>query len=391
MNSHFNYYCLFKNRVDVSCIFLHYFPITQSKKTVSHAFSYGGNIPQSILLTYFKNSEITFLGGTMMFKSRTPLIRDKKGEILKNSITSLESVRIGGVKQWVLIRGADKNNPLLLFIHGGPGSGQIGFIRKYEQELEKHLIVVNWDQRGAGKSGRKIDPSTMNLAQFVEDTHELITYLLSRFGQEQLFLTGHSWGSILGVLTAQQYPESIHAYIGISQLVNIELNEQISYAFALERAKEANHQNAIAALSKIGAPPYQNFKAMMKQRKWLLKFLPMELSSSYLLRAIPSSKEYTLKDWFFFAKNVLSSNRALWNEFMAVDLFEKVPALDVPVYLCEGYHDYQAPFELAEQYIEQLRTPLKQIFWFEHSGHSPHISESKRFSEVCLYVKNTMM
>lgn len=326
-----------------------------------------------------------------MFKSRTPPIRDNKGRILKNSIASLEPVRIGGIKQWVLIRGADKNNPLLLFLHGGPGSAQIGFIRKYEQELEKHFIVVNWDQRGAGKSGRKIDPSTMNLAQFVEDTHELITYLLSRFGQEQLFLTGHSWGSILGVLTAQQYPESIHAYIGISQLVNIELNEQISYAFALERAKEANHQNAIAALSKIGAPPYQNFKAMMKQRKWLLKFLPMELSSSYLLRAIPSSKEYTLKDWFFFAKNVLSSNRALWNEFMAVDLFEKVPALDVPVYLCEGYHDYQAPFELAEQYIEQLRTPLKEIFWFEHSGHSPHISESKRFSEVCLYVKNTMM
>src|SRR5690625_153367 len=127
-----------------------------------------------------------------MFKSRTPPIRDNKGRILKNSIASLEPVRIGGIRQWVLMRGADKNNPLLLFLHGRPGSGQIGFIRKYEQELEKHFIVVNWDQRGAGKSGRKIDPSTMNLAQFVEDTHELITYLLSRFGQEQLFLTGHS-------------------------------------------------------------------------------------------------------------------------------------------------------------------------------------------------------
>jgi len=253
--------------------------------------------------------------------------------------------------------------------------------------LEKHFIVVNWDQRGAGKSGRKADSSTMNLTQFVEDTHELITYLLSRFGQKKLFLTGHSWGSILGVLTAHKHPENIYAYLGISQLVHIEWNEQISYAYALEKAREANHQKAIAALSKIGAPPYPNFKAMMEQRKWLLKFLPMELSSDYLLRAIPLSTEYRLIDWFFFFKNVLWSNKVLWDEFLAVNLFETVPALSVPVYLCEGSHDYQAPFELAEQYIERLKAPLKEIFWFEHSGHSPHLSESKRFSEVCLRIK----
>ncbi|MFA1819274.1 alpha/beta fold hydrolase [Virgibacillus oceani] len=322
-----------------------------------------------------------------MFKSWTPPIRDEEGKVMENSIAALESVWIGEIKQWVLIRGVNKNHPVLLFLHGGPGSAQIGFIRKYEQELEKHFIVVNWDQRGAGKSGRKVDSSTMNLTQFVEDTHELITYLLSRFGQKKLFLTGHSWGSILGVLTAQQHPKSIYAYLGISQLVNIELNEQISYAYAFEKAREANHQKAMTALSKIGAPPYPNFKAMMEQRKWLLKFLPMELSSDYLLRAIPLSTEYRLTDWFFFFKNVLWSNKVLWDEFLAVNLFEKVPALSVPVYLCEGSHDYQAPFELAEQYIEKLRAPLKEIFWFEHSGHSPHISESKRFSEVCLRIK----
>ncbi|WP_188456732.1 alpha/beta fold hydrolase [Virgibacillus oceani] len=326
-----------------------------------------------------------------MFKSRTPPIRDKKGAILENSMTTLEAVQIGGVKQWVLIRGENKDCPLLLFIHGGPGSAQIGFIRKYEQELEKHFIVVNWDQRGAGKSGKNINPSTMNLARFVEDAHELITYLLSRFGRKKLFLAGHSWGSILGTLTSQQYPDSIHAYIGISQLVHIDLNEQKSYAYALKRAREVNHQKAVSALSKIGKPPYPNFKVMMKQRKWLLKFIPEELSPDYLLRAIPSSTEYTLKDWYFFFKNVMKSNKMLWDEFLEVNLFDKVPEVDVPVYLCEGCYDYQAPFELAQQYLEQLHAPRKEIFWFKHSGHSPHISESKKFSDVCSYIKRVSL
>lgn len=322
-----------------------------------------------------------------MFKSRTPLIRDEKGIVKKNSMTTLEPVQIGGVKQWLLIRGANRNLPLLLFLHGGPGAAQIGFIRKFQQELENHFLVVNWDQRGAGKSGRNIIPSTMNLTRFVEDTHELIEYLLARFGQKKLFLTGHSWGSILGMLTAQQFPESIHAYIGISQLVNIDLNEQKSYDYALKRARETNHQKAIAALSKIGAPPYSNFQVMMKQRKWLLKFIPEELSSDYLLRAIPSSTEYTLKDWFFFYINVMKSNNMLWDEFLKINLFEKVPKVNVPVYLCEGCHDYQAPFEIAEQYVEQLSAPRKEIFWFKHSGPSPHISEPKRFSKVCSHIK----
>ncbi|MFD1412955.1 alpha/beta fold hydrolase [Oceanobacillus jeddahense] len=324
-----------------------------------------------------------------MFKSRTPKMLDEKGEVLENSVSILEPVQIAGIKQWILVRGEDQNCPLLLFLHGGPGSTQIGFIRKYEQALEKHFIVVNWDQRGAGKSGRKVDPSTMNLAQMVEDTNELITYLLSRFGKRTLFLAGHSWGSILGVLTTQKYPENITSYIGISQLVNMELNEQISYDYAVQRAQEAGHQKAIAALSKIGRPPYSNFKTMMKQRKWLIKFIPMELSSDYLLRAILSSTEYTLVDWYFFAKNILISNRLLWDEFMNVNLFEEVPQLSVPVYLCEGRHDYQAPFELAIQYIEKLNAPQKRIFWFEDSGHSPHISEPKQFSEICLHIKNT--
>ncbi|MFC4619513.1 alpha/beta fold hydrolase [Camelliibacillus cellulosilyticus] len=322
-----------------------------------------------------------------MFKSRTPKFNDKKGRELENSIAVLEPIRVGGIKQWVMIRGENQNKPLLLFLHGGPGSAQIGFIRPYEKALEKGFVVVNWDQRGAGKSVRGVNPQAMTIDQMVKDTHEVMTHLLSRFHREKLFLVGHSWGSVLGALVAKKYPDLLYAYVGVSQVVHMENNERLSYEYSVAKAREANHNKAIRSLTRIGEPPYPNFKAMMAQRKWVLKFSPMELSSFFLFKEVMFSKEYTLMDWLRYIRAVRRSHRLLWDEFLTVDLFKQVPALAVPTFFCEGRHDYQAPFELVEQYMTRLIAPYKKIFWFDRSAHSPHLSEPKRFAEVCQAIK----
>jgi pimeloyl-ACP methyl ester carboxylesterase len=174
-------------------------------------------------------------------------------------ISSLQQVTLGNVKQWILIRGEDTSNPILLFLHGGPGFPQMPFTHIDSRRLEKHLIVVNWDQRGAGKSYNDgaIPKETMTIEQFLSDTHELIRYLKARFSKDRLFLIGHSWGSILGLYTAYRHPDDLYAYIGMGQVVNMEESELISYHYTLERAREADDSDAIEILTKIGPPPYE--------------------------------------------------------------------------------------------------------------------------------------
>ncbi|QMV41125.1 alpha/beta fold hydrolase [Cohnella cholangitidis] len=207
----------------------------------------------------------------LYFPSWTPAIKDARGNKLPNSIAALEEVSLGGVKQSLLIRGNDKNNPILLFLHGGPGYPQIAYARKYQQRLEKDFIVVNWDQRGSGKSYHwNLTEEDMQVDKLVEDTRELTLYLTERFHQPKIFIAGHSWGSTLGALTVQRYPDNYYAYIGIGQVANSPLGELRSYEFALREARKSNNEKAIMELEAIGAPPYRNPRRdATLERKWV--------------------------------------------------------------------------------------------------------------------------
>ena len=146
----------------------------------------------------------------------------------------LEKVRIGGSDQWVLERSEDVDNPVVLYLHGGPGTSQLTSNRRNTRHLEKFFTVVNWDQRGAGKSYRAIsDAGRMNIGQFVADTRELTLYLLEKFGQERLVLVGHSWGTVIGALTVSAYPELYSCYVGIGQVANMAEGEAASYQWTL--------------------------------------------------------------------------------------------------------------------------------------------------------------
>lgn len=150
----------------------------------------------------------------------TAPIKDANREIIPRSIASLEKIKLGGMDQWILIRGNDVSNPVLLWLHGGPGAAQMPIAHHFDKNLEKDFIVVHWDQRGAGKSNPKdFDEQTMTFEQFITDAHELTQYLKRRFNTEKIYLVGHSWGTQLGIKMVQLYPEDYFAYIGIGQAV----------------------------------------------------------------------------------------------------------------------------------------------------------------------------
>ena len=143
-----------------------------------------------------------------------------------DGINRLEAVELGGVKQWISIRGKNPNAPLLLFLHGGPGSANIAKLRIQTPELEKHFIVVQWDQRGAGKSFSPFaNAAALTREQYVSDAHELVGWLKQRFGVEKIYLMGFSWGTVLGLTLASQYPDDFAAFIIVSEVVDYQTAE----------------------------------------------------------------------------------------------------------------------------------------------------------------------
>jgi pimeloyl-ACP methyl ester carboxylesterase len=329
-----------------------------------------------------------------MFRSRTPQFKDAKGRILENSIATIESIRLGEVDQTIMIRGKDMSHPILLFLHGGPGWAQIGYARHVQSELEKHFIVVNWDQRGSGKSqSNEIRGTGMTIEQLVQDAGELISFLLERFGKKKLFLVGHSCGSVLGALVAQKYPEWIHAYIGVGQFTEVERAQTIAYRHLLIHARQTRKRRAIRELTQIGYPPYKDWRELSVHLKWLTRFGGFMRSKSFFRFLVKGffSPEYTLSDWLRYPAGIRFSRDFLCSEIWNVNLFEQVPELKVPVYFCVGRYDFMSQHELQEQYINHLTAPSKELVWFEKSAHCPHLEEPAAFRILCLRAKDESM
>jgi pimeloyl-ACP methyl ester carboxylesterase len=314
----------------------------------------------------------------------------------KKGIDALEEITLGSVKQWILMRGEDVANPILLFLHGGPGFCEMPHTHIDSPRLEKHFIVVNWDQRGSGKSfDPNIPKETMNVEQFLSDTHELILMLRKRFSKDQVFLIGHSWGSVLGLYTAYRHPEFLHAYIGMGQLVNAKEGEMISYQYTVEKAKEAGDEKAIKMLEKIGPPPYKGgYQSLGTQRMLLARFggSMRNISFSDLVKIRESSPFYTKANNANFMKAFMQTISAMWDEVMEVNFFKDVPELQVPVYFFTGRCDYQVPFELLERYFAVLKAPHKEIVWFENSCHTPNLSDPEGYQDrlINLVLKTTL-
>lgn len=303
-----------------------------------------------------------------------------------DSVAELTMVEINGSKQALLIRGESRRNPILLFLHGGPGSAQIAFARKYMQELERDYVVVNWDQRGAGLSySSQVPKESMTIDQFIEDTRAVTELLLERFGQERLFLVGHSWGTVLGTLTAARYPHLFHAYVGMGQVASMGDNEAVSYRFVLEAARQSGNTKAIRELERIGPPPYRNLmRDTGVQRKWLRRFggFMRQGGIGKLILESLLSPECTLPDLVRLGRGMTFTLENMFEAMLAVNLPVQVPRLEVPVTYILGRYDRNTPFELAVDYFNRLSAPSKELFWLENSAHGLWMEEPREFARV---------
>lgn len=330
--------------------------------------------------------------------AHTPRIVDENGNTPENSIAELRELEFNGRKQWISMRGRDKNAPVLLFLAGGPGGTQMAAVRHELAELEKHFVVVNWDQPGSGKSyyAEKINEITPQT--YIQDGHALTEYLKERFSKEKIYLIGESWGSALGIFLVDRYPESYHALIGTGQMVDFAETERMDYAKALENAQSRGDTAIVKKLMENGRPPYYGKDVTWKSAVYL-NYLSAYMAEDpeirnpgyNTIRDICSS-EYGLLDKINFFRGIVNTYNDVYQQLYTIDMRKDYTRLDVPVYFFLGRHDVNAPTVLAGEYMQVLDAPEKGIVWFEHSGHSPWINETEKFvKEVlsCFLVSET--
>ncbi len=306
-----------------------------------------------------------------------------------DAISSLEVGELGGIEQWITIRGRNSSNPVLLWLHGGPGLTEIPHLR-LQKELESSFIVVNWDQRGAGKSfAEGLSCSDLSIDGFVEDARELALYLIDRFGKKKIYLLGHSWGAMIGMLLVHRNPELFHAFVSVGQPVHDHRAEEVALDYVKETAQRLGVAEAERELSGLSYP-YKNREARLVQRKWLMQFGGMIWKKRHLLdcvfdpRGCYTVPEYTEKDWEGRARGLYSSYRCLETEIEEFDLFELVRSVKIPVFFFLGAHDYQVPFPVSVEYFEYLDAPSKEIVWFRESAHFPHMEETEKFHSLVI-------
>lgn len=322
-----------------------------------------------------------------LLPAKTSLIKED-GKVVSNSIAEITKVKIGGIDQYLMIRGNNIDNPVIFFIHGGPGQSEIGYIREYQKQLEKKFTVVRWDQRGAGLSNLKdINNENLSLDKLVSDTHEITDYLIKIFNQPKILLAAHSWGTIIATNVVNQTPEKYLAYIGVGQYVAVDEGEKISYLYTLEEGKKQNNKEVISKLEEIGNPPYS--KDDFFERAQCLSMLggvfksepEISMGKSFLF-----SREYDLLTKLNYQKNGMNSSKILIEDMFKVNFLKNVKELKVPTYFIMGKYDYFTPTQLVKKFYEQLKAPKKKLIIFENSAHMPQLEEHDRFNNTIITI-----
>lgn len=309
----------------------------------------------------------------------------------EQGVDLLLSVELGGMEQWITLRGDDRNNPLLLWLHGGPGSSQMPVAHEYDSLLEKEFVVVHWDQRGAGKSNpRDFNEGTMSQNRFVQDCHELTLYLKRTWHRDSIYLLGHSWGSQLGVLTARRYPEDYRAYIGLSQVVDPLEAHVLGEHWLRETLRSQGKKRDLKKLDRLDGPPYHDHGDFVTFIKMVDRYGgSFDVPMGRLARIALASPYYSLSDLGRWIKGANRGSGPMWKEALAFSTFRDVPLLDLPVFIIAGANDWNTPAELAESWSRSVESPKGcEFILFPQAAHTPCFADPVRFAAVLSEIKS---
>lgn len=312
--------------------------------------------------------------------------------VTPNGVQETFEATLGGARQVVNVRGSDRANPILIFVHGGPGAVEMPFAWAFQRPWEDIFTVVQYDQRGAGRSYPLNDPATlaptMTVERYRDDAVELIELLGKRYGKRKVVLMGHSWGSVVGLSVAVKRPDLLYAYVGVGQGIDFREGERAGMAWTRAKALAAGDKETVAAIDALAPYPQGEF-TIAKADGWRKYAIPY----GSLMYAKPDlnlyfqtprlSPEYSEADRKAWGQGSAFSVTTLWPRLADVS-FMKVKTMDVPLVFLLGRHDYTVPSPVAARWFGQVEAPSKKLVWLEHSAHMPMVEEPGHFFAALL-------
>jgi pimeloyl-ACP methyl ester carboxylesterase len=306
---------------------------------------------------------------------------------VKRPINLEEYVPINGIRQFLYHLGTSDANPVMLFLHGGPGSAESLFTMAFQEKWEEIFTVVHWDQRGTGKTLTKNPDKLPNIDLLLTDLFEVIQYLKMKYHKQRIVILGHSWGSVLGSVFIRKHPEEAAYYIGVAQVINMLENEQVGYNKVKELI-ERSDQKSLKKLESIGEYPgtriifnREFLKKCEKVRQLQGKYkLAMKIDLGIWITVF-KSPIFRFSDIIAFLK-IFKANAHLHQFLGDFNLNAETANYKVPIYYILGGNDWQAPYIIAQQYFEEIEAPNKGIFIIPDAGHMTMMDQPDLFYEA---------
>jgi pimeloyl-ACP methyl ester carboxylesterase len=276
------------------------------------------------------------------------------------------AIPVGGISQWITLKGSDDRAPVLLFLHGGPGNSVMSYADRFTTGLQERFVVVQWDQRESGKTAKlNHSDKLLTVSLMTSDAVAVVRYLCGRFKQEKIYVAGHSWGGFLALQVADQVPQLLHACIASAPMINQVESEVRTLEWLLRNAREKKNTEAIVELEKVKIP-FETGDQLYFHRRWL-----------QLAEGKNSISRGFVNRW---AKTWLP----MFNEASRMNLFGLVPQIRCPVYFLVGSNDRQADSRITEDYFRAVQAEKKDLIWFTKSGHNLNLTESEKFQATII-------
>ncbi len=329
---------------------------------------------------------LVFLGVVAFFMIRpasTAPIVGSDGRPLEGSVAELALVDINGQQQGLMIRGRSADNPVLLYLAGGPGGTDLGAMRR-DVGLEQDFVVATWDQRGTGRSYPALDPTdTLAVEQMIDDTVAVTEFLLDRFGQDRVYLVGQSWGSGLGVLAAQARPDLYAAFVGVGQMVSFLDTDVMFWEDTLAWAESSGDTTLAERLRSNGPPPYSDIRMYGPVTSTEHQWNPYpEFDPNNEMPAILFVPEYSFIDRINAFRGFFDVVSVHYPQLQEIDFRADVPTHDIPYYMVLGEHEARGRELPANEWFEMLDAPDKTRTVFDGSGHRANFDRPAEFAEL---------
>jgi pimeloyl-ACP methyl ester carboxylesterase len=322
-----------------------------------------------------------------VYVHRTSRLRQIAAATVIDPVSGIDEelfARIGGIEQWIGIRGRNRDNPVVLLLHGGPGMASSVLPRDYFFSWTRDFTVVRWDQRGAGRTYGRSGPVApgMTIERMAQDGIEVVEFLRAKLHKPKIILIGLSWGSMLGATIAHARPDLLYAYVGTGQAVNQGKYKKIAYEQLLAEAARRRNQQAIRELTAIGPPPWDEGRKEGVHTKWATSFEPGQPSfwqgASMVLFESPDGP----MDFVDFVRGLLSSDEYFRDQVKLLDIPSFGTDFAIPFFVFQGAEDNVTPIAPVRDYVASLHAPNKELVLIPNAGHSAIVTRSDEFLKL---------